>query len=89
MRTWPEQRAWQHRRGEMGDEPLFEAVGGGAWSESRVLLVWVQVGLEIQGNSLKSVSISCFQCQGPSKLQCTRQGEAGWEGQGPAEGKCL
>lgn len=73
----------------MGDGPLLEVVGGGGWPEGKVPLVSVQVGLETQGNGLKSVSIRHFQCQGPSKFQCTRQGEAGWEGQGPAVGKCL
>lgn len=72
----------------MGDGPLIEAVRVG-WLEDRVPLVWVQVVSETQGNGLKSVSVSRFQCEGPSKLQCTRHGEAGWEGQGPAVGKCL
>lgn len=42
----------------MGDRPLFEVVvGGGNWPEGKVPLVWVQIGLETQGNDLKSVSI--------------------------------
>lgn len=59
---------------------MREAVRVG-WPAGVVPLVWVQAGSETQGSGLKNVSISCVQSQGPSNLQCTRQGKAKWEGQ--------
>lgn len=85
--TWAG-RACQHGREVMDKRPLFEAIRV-AWQEGEVSVVWVHVGSETQGSGLENVSVSCVQCQGPSNLQCIRQGEAGWEEKGPAVGKCL
>lgn len=72
----------------MDKRPLFEAIRV-AWLEGEVPLVRVHVGSETQGSGLKNVSVRCVQCQGPSNLQCIRQGEAGWEEKAPAVVKCL
>lgn len=72
----------------MDKRPLFEAISV-AWLEGEVPVVRVHVGSENQGSGLKNVSVRCVQCQGPSNLQCIRQGEAGWEEKAPAVVKCL